>query len=73
MIARASGVGMGVGRYSRPRGGVGVITMPDAGVNTTRRVEDPPGAGVIRVLVPSLAVGICIDRRCVADGVEVTH
>jgi len=29
MIARASGFGMGVGRYSRPLRGVGVLAMPD--------------------------------------------
>jgi hypothetical protein len=47
MIARASGLGMGIGRFSRPRRGVGVITMPDAGLDTTQRVEVPPGAGVL--------------------------
>jgi hypothetical protein len=71
MIARASGLGMVVGRFSRPRRGVGVITMPDAGLDTMRRVEVPPGAGVLRLLVPGVAVGVFVDRRCVADGVEV--
>jgi len=46
--------------------------MLDAGLDTTRRVEVPPGAGVLRLLVPSVAVGVFIDRRCVGDGVEVT-
>jgi len=73
MIARPSGAGMGVGRFSRPRRGVGVITMADAGLDTTRSVEDPPGAGVLRLLVPSVAVGVFIDRRCAADSVEVTR
>jgi len=73
MIARASGLGMGVGRLSRPRRGEGEITMPDAGLDTTRRVEVPLGAGVLRLLVPGVAVGVFVDRRCVADGVEVTH
>jgi hypothetical protein len=73
MISRASGLGMGIGWFSRPRRGVGVITMPDAGLDTTRRVEVPPGAGVLRLLVPRMAVGVFVDRRCVADGVEVTH
>jgi len=68
MIARASGLGMGVGRFSRPRRGVGVITMLDAGLDTTRRFEVPPGAGVLRLLVPGVAVGVFIDRRCVAEG-----
>jgi len=77
MIARASGLGMGVGRFSRPLRGVDVLGMPDAGPDTTRRVESvckvPPGAGVLRLLVTSVAVGVFIDRRCVADGVEATR
>ena len=76
MIARDSGFGMGVGRMSRPLRGVGVLAMPDAGQDTTRRVESacvsPLGAGVLRLLVPGMAVGVIIDCRCVADGVEVT-
>jgi len=64
---------MGVGRFSRPWRGVGVITMPNAGLDTTRRVEVPPGAGVLRLLVSGVAVGVFIDRRCVADRVEVTR
>jgi hypothetical protein len=27
---------------------------------------------VLRLLVPGVAVGVFVDRRCVADGVEVT-
>jgi hypothetical protein len=73
MIAWASGLGMGVGRFSRPQRGVGVITMPDAGLDTTRRVEVPPGAGVLRLHVPGVAVGVFIECRCVADEVEVTR
>jgi len=50
--------------------------MPDAGLDTTRRVESVwmilLGAGVLQLLVPSVAVGVINDRRCVADGVEVT-
>jgi hypothetical protein len=33
----------------------------------------PLGAGVLRLLVPGMAVGVFIDRRCVVDGVEATH
>ena len=77
MIVLASGLGMGVGRFSRPLRGVGVLALPDAGLDTTRRVESvcevPPGAGVLRLLVPGVAVGVFVDRRCVADGLEVTH
>ena len=49
--------------------------MPDAGLHTTRRVESGCivrlGAGVLRLHVPGVAVGVIIERRCVADGVEV--
>jgi len=73
MIVRASGLGMVVGRFSRPLRGVGVLAMPDAGLDTTRHgdsvCEFPLGAGVLRLLVPSVADGVIIDRRCVADGV----
>jgi len=44
MIAQASGLGMGVGRFSRPLGGVGMIAMPNAGLDATRHVDVPPGA-----------------------------
>jgi hypothetical protein len=68
---------MGVGRFSRPLRGVEVLAMPDAGLDTTRRVESvcivPLGAGKLRLLVPGVAVGVIIDSRCVADGVEVTR
>jgi hypothetical protein len=77
MIAHASGFGMGVGRFARPLRGVGVLAMPDAGLDTTRHVESvcviPLGAGVLRLLVPGMAVGVSIDPRCVADAVEVTR
>jgi hypothetical protein len=73
MIVRASGFGMGVCRFSRPLRGVGVIAMLNAGLDTTRRIEVPPGAGVLPLLVTSVVVGVYIDRRCVADGVEVTR
>jgi len=45
--------------------------MPNAGLDTTRRIEVPPSAGVRRLLVTGVAVGVLIHRRCVADGVEV--
>jgi len=74
MIARASGLGMGVGRFSRPLREVGVLAMPDAGLDTTRRIESVckvlPGEGVLRLLVPGVAAGVFIDCRSVADGVE---
>jgi len=73
MIPRASGLRMGVDRFSRPLRGVGVIAMPNAGLDTTRRAEVPLGAGVLRLLVTGVAVGEIIDHRCVADGVDVTR
>ena len=77
MIPRSSGLGMGVGRFSRPLRGVLVLAMPDAGLDTTRRIVSicmvPLGAGVLQVLVPSVEVGVIIDRRGVVDGVEVTR
>jgi hypothetical protein len=77
MIVRASGFRIGGGRCSRPLRGVGVLAMPDAGLDTTRRGESlfmvPLGAGVLRLLVPGVAVGVIIDRRCVVDRVEATR
>jgi hypothetical protein len=64
---------MGVGRFSRPVRGVGVIAMPNAGLDSARRVAVPPGAGVLQLLVTSVAVGVLIDCRWVADRVEVKH
>jgi len=65
MIARASGLGMGVGRFSRPLRGVGVLAMPDVGLDTTRRVESVCvillGAGVLRLHVPGVPVEILLN------------
>jgi hypothetical protein len=47
--------------------------MPNGGLDTSRRIEVPSGAGVPRLNVTGMVVGAFIDRRCVADGVEVTH
>ena len=73
MISRASGLGVGVGRFSRWLREVGAIAMPDARLDTTRCVEVSPGASVLRLLVPGVVVWIFVHRHCVADGVEVTH
>jgi hypothetical protein len=77
MVAQASGLGMVVGRFSRPRREVGVLAMPDARLDTTRCVESvsevPSGAGVLRLLVSGMVVGVVIDRRSVADGVTPRH
>jgi hypothetical protein len=62
MIVRASGLGMGVGRFSRLQRGLGVPPMQGAGLDTTRRVESvcevPLGAGE-----PGAAVVVLIDCR----------
>jgi len=75
IIVQASGLEIGVGRFSRPLRGVGVLTIPDAGLDTTGCVESveevPLGAGVLRQLVSGVAVGVFIDSQCVADGVKV--
>jgi hypothetical protein len=77
MIARAFGFMMGVGTFSRPLRGVGVLAMPDAELDTTRRVESvcmvPLGAGLLRLLVPGVAVGVIIEHRWVVDGVEAAR
>ena len=77
MVVRASGMGMGVGKDSRRWRGVGVLAMPDARLDTTRRVESvcevPPAVSVLQLLVHSMAVGVFIDCRCVADRMEVTR
>ena len=77
MVMCASGLAMGVGRFSSPRRGVPVLAMPDARQHTTRCVESvcevPQGASVLQLLVPGMAVGGIIDRHYVVDGVEVTH
>jgi hypothetical protein len=68
---------VGVGSLSRLLREVGVLAMPDAGLDTRRRVESvcviPLAAGVLRLLVPGVGVGVIIDRCCVPDGVEVTR
>ena len=50
MIARASALGMGVGRFQRPLREVRLVAMLDVGLDTTRRIESvcviPLGAGV---------------------------
>jgi hypothetical protein len=52
--------------------------MLDAGLDTTRRVESvcviPLGAAGLRLLVSGVVVvGVIIDRRCAANGEEVTR
>jgi hypothetical protein len=73
MIARVSGFGIKLGRFSRPWRQVGVITMPHAGQGKMRRVEVPPRAGVIRLRVSLVTVAVFIDCPCVEDRVQVTH
>ena len=76
MISRASGRGIGVGMFSKPPTGVGVLAMPDARLDAMWRVEYvcqvPLNDGVLRLLRPGMAFGAIIDRRWVSDAVEVT-
>jgi len=50
MIARGSGFGMVVGRFSRPPRGFGLLAISDAGLDTMQHIESvcmvPRGAGV---------------------------
>jgi len=68
---------MSVGRCSRRLSGVGVLGMQDAGLDTTRGVESVrevcPGAGVLQLLVPGVAVRVSIDHRGIADRVKATR
>ena len=75
MIARASGLGMGVHWFSKLLGGVGVLAMPDAGLHSMPPVESvcevPLWAEVLQMIVSGVAVGVYIDCRSVADVAEV--
>jgi len=77
VIARASGFGMRVGRISKPLRGVGVLAMPDAGLDSSQCIESvcevTLGAGVLQQLEPSMEVGVFVDCHCLVDGVDVTR
>jgi len=77
MILRAFGLRLRVGMFSRPLRGVGVLAMRDAGMNTTYHdeavCEVRLGARVLRLLIPSVVVGVLIDRPSAVDAVEVTR
>jgi len=77
MIAQTTESEMGVDRVSRPRRDVEVLAMPDTGLDTTWRIESVCnillGASVLQLLLPGMAVGVLIDRHCVADRMEVPH
>ena len=51
--------------------------MPDAGLDTTQRIESvcivPLGGRVLRLLLPGMVVRVIVDSCCAADGVEVTR
>jgi hypothetical protein len=71
MIMQSSWLRMGVGRYSSPQRGVGVLATVDAGHNTTWHVHSisnvPPWAGVLWPILPGVAVGVYIDCHSAAD------
>jgi hypothetical protein len=62
-----SGCLMSIGRFERPHREVGVQAMPDARLDKMRHVESvcevPLCAGVLRLLVPIMAVGLIIHCR----------
>jgi len=72
IISQASGLGMGIGRLLRPLRGIGEMTMQDGGLNSTRHVKVPPGAGVPQWHVHGVAVGLSIDRRGVRNMIQLT-
>jgi len=53
-----------------------MLAMPDASLETTRRIESvcdvPLGADMLPPIVPGMVVGVFIDCSSIADGVEVT-
>jgi uncharacterized protein (DUF2236 family) len=59
MIAQDSGIGMEVGRFSRPMIGVGVIAVLDVGLNTMREV------GVLAMPDAGLDTTLCVESGCV--------
>jgi hypothetical protein len=73
MIVWASGLGIGICRFSRRLRGVGVIAMPNARLDTMWHFEVPPPAAVLQLLLTCVVVGVVIDRCCVACAVEVTR
>jgi hypothetical protein len=66
---------MWVARFPRRVKGVGVLAIPNEGLDRTRRVESANtvllGDGVLRLLFGWVAVGVLIDHRSVVVGVEV--
>jgi hypothetical protein len=68
---------MAVGRFSTAMGGVGVLTMPDAGLNTMQSIESVCmvllGAAGVQLLVPGIGVGVIIARSRVANKLKVTY
>jgi hypothetical protein len=70
---QASVFGMGFGRYSTPLRGVGVTAMPNAGLDTTRRVKVTRGSGVLQLPLIGVVVVEIIDGPWVVDGVVVTR
>ena len=77
MVAQASGLWMWVGKFARPLRGVGVLAMLNARLDRMGCGESvceiPLGAGVVRLLLPGIAVGKSIDHHCVENGVQVTQ
>ena len=77
IVARTPGLRMGIGSCSRLLKGVGKLAMPDARLDTVQHVESvcegPRCAGVQRLSIPSMAVGVITDHPCVVDTVTGTR
>jgi hypothetical protein len=65
---------MGVGNFSSPLRGVGVLPTPDAGLDTTCHIETicevPLGACVLQLRIYCAAGGVFIVRHRGLDGVQ---
>lgn len=48
-------------------------TRPDIAQLVESGREVPPSDGMLRLLVLEIAVGVIIESRCVADGLDVTR
>jgi hypothetical protein len=77
IIMQSSGLGMGVGRFTRLLRRVGVLAMLDVGLDTTRPAESvckgALGAGVLQLVEPCMVVVVFVDRSCVGHRVGVTR
>jgi hypothetical protein len=74
---QASAFGLGVDMFCRPLREVGLLVMPDAGLDATRCVESicevSQAAGVLWLRVLGMAVRVFINPPSVAHRVQVMN